>query len=141
MTTTPLTAVSRPEPAQAGVRWGLAHDAPVPRECGHRLVAVASSRGESVDQVFEETGEFYLYEISSETTSFIGRQLCPLSRPGATPADTVRLLCDCDLVLCAGIGAQCRRMLDGLGVVCSLEYTGMRLEQAVVTAGRPGRDG
>ena len=141
MTTAALTGVSRPEPAQAGVRWGLAHDIPAPRACGPRLVAVASSRGERVDQVFEETGAFYLYEISSEKTSFIGRQLCPLSRPGATPADTVRLLRDCDLVLCAGIGAQCRRLLDALGVVCSLEHAGKRLEQAVVTAGRPGRDG
>jgi len=136
MTTTALTGVSRPEPAQGGVRWGLAHDVPVRREHGPRLVAVASSRGERVDRVFEEVGEFYLYEISSRSSCFIGRQLCPPSSTGATPADSVYLLRDCDLVLCAGIGAQCRRMLDGLGVVCCLEYAGKQLEQAVVTAAR-----
>jgi hypothetical protein len=99
-------------------------------------VAVASRRGERVDRVFEEIGEFYLYEISSQAARFIGRQLCPLSTPESTPADIVHLLRDCDLVLCAGIGAQCRSMLDGLGVACSLEYTGKRLEQAVATVGR-----
>ena len=101
-------------------------------------MAVASSRGERVDRAFEEAGDFYLYEISPAATTFIGRQACPLSLPDANPAETVRLLRDCDLVLCAAIGAQCRRLLDGLGVLCCLEYAGEQLEQAVVSAGRGG---
>ena len=110
----------------------------MPRQRGPRVVAVASSRGERVDQAFEEAGDFYLFEISPAATSFIGRQPCPFSLPGATPVETVRLLRDCDLVLCAGIGAQCRRLLDGLGVLCRLEYAGEQLQQAVVSAGRGG---
>jgi hypothetical protein len=138
MTTTSIAAACGPESDYAGVRWGLAQDAPVPRQRGPRVVAVASRHGERVDQAFEEAGDFYLYEISPAASNFIGRQPCPLSQPGATPVETVRLLRDCDLVLCAGIGVQCRRLLDGLGVRYRLDYAGERLEQAVARAGRDG---
>jgi hypothetical protein len=51
----------------------------------------------------------------------------------------VRLLCDCDLVVCAGIGRQCRELLDTLGVGCSLACAGQRLEQVIANASRmPG---
>jgi hypothetical protein len=119
------------------VRWGLVQDAPLSPQPGTRLVAVASSSGTQVDLAFEETAGFYLYDISPETTRFIGRQACPRPGTGATAADTVRLLRDCDVVLCTGIGAYCRQLLDGLGVACCVEQGGRCLEQAVVSAGRP----
>lgn len=136
MTITTVSAVTGPDPARAGMRWGLAPDLPLQRRPGPRVVAVASSRGETVDRAFEDAGEFYLYAISPAAATFIGRQPCPRSGPGAVPAEAVRLLRDCDLVLCAGIGAHCRRLLDGLGVRCRLEYAGERLDQAVMSAGR-----
>jgi hypothetical protein len=36
---------------------------------------------------------------------------------------------------CAGIGARCRRLLDGLGVRCPLEYAGQQMVQALAHAG------
>jgi predicted Fe-Mo cluster-binding NifX family protein len=136
MTDTAATAVPRAVPVPHGVRWGLAHDTPLPRERGNRLVAVASSGGVTVDTAFEEAEAFHLYDLSAGKTRYIGRQACPLPVSGATSEDVVRLLCDCDLVVCAGIGGHCRGLLERLGVGCQLECVGQRLEHAITSASR-----
>jgi len=131
MTNPTVDTVSGSGAQYAGIRWGLAQDTPPRRRRGPRVVAVASSCGERVDRSFEDAGEFYLYETSPSATTFIGRQPCACAQPGAV----ARLLRDCDLVLCAGIGAQCRQLLDGLGVCCRLEYAGQQTGQALAHAG------
>jgi predicted Fe-Mo cluster-binding NifX family protein len=84
-----------------------------------------------VDQEFENTEAFLLYENDGRRTCFIGRQVCPRLADGGESLRRARLLADCDLVLCSNISDICRQKLSELGIYCNLAYAGATVSEAV----------
>lgn len=112
-------------------RWSLTPDGPLQHDARRVLIAVATADGVRVDQNFENTEAFLLYENDGCRTCFVGRQVCPRLTDGSESLRRARLLADCDLVLCANISDICVQKLSELGIDCTLAYAGATVSEAV----------
>lgn len=111
--------------------WSIATGQAVPWSSRSLVVAVATVGDECVGGDFEEAEAFLLYEKSDRHTGYIGRQPCTLAAAGNDPSVRARLLAECDLVLCANISDNCRKILSILGVECDLTHAGDTVNDAV----------
>jgi hypothetical protein len=111
--------------------WSLAPPGPAPRDAQRLLIAVASGSGTCVDGSFEDAEAFLLFEKSARNTCFIGRQPCSRVTGGSDMNTRTRLLCDCDLVLCAGISETCMNTLSRLGIGFRQADAGSMVSDAV----------
>jgi hypothetical protein len=130
---TKASTVSRLPSSGPADLWSISRNEPARRDVSHLLVAVASTSGTRVEGNFEDAEAFLLFDKCGQDTCFVGRQPCSLTTAGEDPFERLRLLADCDVVLCTGISETCMNSLSTLGVTCNLADAGMAVSDLVAT--------
>ena len=129
-----LTALQRAVPKKAAPR-------PV-------LMAVATTGGGVINQHFGHAREFLVYEASSQGVRFVGARKVDLYCVGADSCgDTetvldksLRVLADCEVVLCSRIGYEPWGRLEAAGITPNGEHAMEPIEEAVAAVYREMRD-
>lgn len=105
------------------------------------LMAVASKWGGLINEHFGHAREFLIYEASAAGARLVGVRKTELYCSGAdtcgedeTALDrTLRILADCEAVLCARIGIEPWGRLAAAGIAPKVEYAMEPIEDAVMT--------
>jgi nitrogen fixation protein NifB len=104
-------------------------------------MAVASKWGGLINEHFGHAREFLIYEASAAGARLVGVRKTELYCSGAdtcgedeTALDrTLRILADCEAVLCARIGIEPWGRLAAAGIAPKVEYAMEPIEDAVMT--------
>jgi len=104
------------------------------------LMAIATTGGGVINQHFGHATEFLIYEASPDNVRFIGHRKVDLYCSGyatcgyaeTTLERIIKILCDCEAVLCSRIGFEPWGLLEKAGIQPNGEYAMEPIETAII---------